>query len=234
MEPENDERRIDELNALIELVTTVIDDGLRAKGKRGLFDLDDEGVTLLESLVSPMRDLYEEWIQSRHVVLDFAADPTVSPRDQAAARLWMAGLLRVSDPERADQIQQRIQLWLYTKYAVRVVRTLWSYAQDEGLSGEDLCLANRADQAPPAGALARLMCLALRFADSREPLDADSRSVIDLRTTLAGLPAEQQELIRSTLPELIRGIHFDLADADQMTIAQRLATTLDEAGTTDT
>jgi hypothetical protein len=228
----DDKRRIDELNALIELVTTVIDDALRMNGKRGLFDPDDEGVILLETLVAPMRELYEEWIHSRHVVLDFSADPKVSPRDQAAARLWMAGLLRVSDPDRADQIQSRIQLWLYSKYAARVVRTLWSYAQDEGVDGEQLYLVDPPDQASPAAVIARVIQRVLTF-DGGEPRDDEPRSVSELQALLAGLPTEERAMIRSTLPELIQGIRFDLSDAEQAAIAQRLATTLHEPDIAD-
>lgn len=54
--PVDEDQRMDQLNAFIELITVVIDDGLRAGGKPSLFDLDEDGVTLLETIVSPMRE----------------------------------------------------------------------------------------------------------------------------------------------------------------------------------
>lgn len=226
--PISEEERMDQLNAFIELITTVIDDGLRASGKPSLFDLDDDGVPLLETIVLPMRELYEEWAQSRHVVLDFAADPQVPARYQAAARLWMAGLLRVSNPERAEDIEVRIRIWLYSKYAARVTKTLWSHAQDEGLDGADLGLGNPLEAGTQAGAIAGIIRLALAYGEGAEPPDDETRRAAELRDWLAGLPDEERDLLLATLPELVQGIRSDLPDADQTAVAGRLAMILEE------
>ncbi len=226
--PISEEQQMDELNSFIELVTTVIDDGLRARGKPSLFDLDDDGVTLLETIVSPMRELYEEWAQSRHVVLDFAADPQVPARYQAAARLWMAGLLRVSNPERAEEIQARIRIWLYSKYAARVAKTLWSHAQDEGLDGDGLCIGNPPDGRTQAVVMAAIIRLTLGYGEGAIPPDDESRQASELRGWLAGLPAGERSLLLATLPELVQGIRSDLSGLDQPAVARRLAMILEE------
>jgi hypothetical protein len=226
--PINEEERMDQLNGFIELVTTVIDDGLRARGKPSLFDLDDDGVTLLETIVSPMRELYEEWAQSRHVVLDFAADPQVPARYQAAARLWMAGLLRSSNPERAEEIEARIRIWLYSKYAARVAKTLWSHAQDEGLDGDSLCLGNPPEGKTQAGVMAGIIRLALGYGEGASPPDDESRQGAELRGWIAGLPSGERGLLLATLPELVQGIRPDLSGVDQPAVADRLSMILGE------
>ncbi len=227
--PINEEERMDQLNGFIELITTVIDNGLRARGKPSLFDLDDDGVTLLETIVSPMRELYEEWAQSRHVVLDFAADPQVPARYQAAARLWMAGLLRASNPERAEEIEARIRIWLYSKYAARVAKTLWSHAQDEGLVGDSLCPGNPPEGRTPTGVMAGIIRLALDYGEGGAPPDDESRLAAELRGWLAGLPAGERDLLLTTLPELVQGIRSDLSSLDQSAVADRLAMIVGEA-----
>jgi hypothetical protein len=224
--PIDEEQRMDDLNAFIELITVVIDDGLRAGGKPSLFDLDEDGATLLETIVSPMREIYEEWAESRHVVLDFAADPQVPTRYQAAARLWMAGLLRVSDPERAEEIQARIRIWLYSKYAARVAKTLWSHAQDEGLTGDHLCLANPPEGRTQAGVMAGIVRLALAYGAGAAPPDAEPYQAAGARGWLAGLPDAERGPLLTTLPELAQGILFDRSEADQTVVAQRLAAIL--------
>ena len=226
----NEEQRMDDLNAFIELITVVIDDGLRAGGKPSLFDLDEDGVTLLEAIVSPMREIYEEWAQSRHVVVHFATDPQVPARYQAAARLWMAGLLRVSDPERAEEIQSRIRIWLYSKYAARVAKTLWSHAQDEGLTVDHLCLGNPPEGRTQAGAMAAIAQLALSYGAGAAPADDEPHQAAEVRGWLAGLSDVERGLLLTTLPELVQGILFERPDADQMAVAQRLAAILGAEG----
>lgn len=226
--PVNEDQQMDELNTFIELITVVIDDGLCASGKPGLLDPDDDGVTLLETIVSPMRELYEEWSQSRHVVLDFAADPKVPARYQAAARLWMAGLLRSSNPERAEEIQARIRLWLYSKYAARVAKTLWSHAQDQGLDGNGLCLGNPPDGRTQPGALAGIIRLALGYGENAAPPDDEPRQAAELHGWLAGLPAGERDPLVATLPEMVQGIRFDLSDEDQSAVARRLGIIVEE------
>lgn len=226
--PISEAERMDQFNGFIELITTVIDDGLLAGGKPSLFDLDDDGVTLLETIVSPMRELYEEWAQSRHVVLDFAADPQVPARYQAAARLWMAGLLRASNPERAEEIEARIRIWLYGKYAARVAKTLWSHAQDEGLDGDRLCLGNPPEGRTQAGVMAGIIRLALGYGEGATPPDDEPCRAAELRGWLAGLPDEERDLLLATLPELVQGIRPDLSDVDQPAVARRLAMIFEE------
>lgn len=139
----------------------------------------------------------------------------------------MAGLLRVSDPERAEEIQARIRIWLYSKYAARVAKTLWSHAQDESLTSDHLCLGNPLEERTQAGALVGMIRLALGYGAGAVPPHDESRQAVELRRWLAVLPEADRGLLLATLPELIQGILFDLSDADQATVAQRLALILD-------